>query len=151
MSLTIFLSTVTTEFPDYRAKLRSELVGVHVEVKNQEDFKNYGVPTLDKLDLYVSGSDYVVHLVGDMPGASPPASSVEALTAKYADRIDRLPPLREALTAGVSLSYTQWEAWLALIHGKRLIVAEASPPRRAHPGTKRKTPSKPPSVLISSD
>jgi len=132
MSLTIFLSTVTTEFPDYRAKLRAELVGVQVEIKDQEYFKNYGVTTLAKLDLYVSESDYVVHLVGDMPGALPPATSVEALAAKYKDCIDRLPPLREALTAGVSLSYAQWEAWLALIHDKRLIIAEATPaaPRR---------------------
>jgi tetratricopeptide (TPR) repeat protein len=36
-----------------------------------------------------------------------------------------LPPLSEALAKGVGVSYTQWEAWLALYHGKVLLIAKA--------------------------
>jgi len=60
MAVQIFLSTVTDEFCDYRDQLRSDLTRHNVEVKVQEDFKDYGVVTLDKLDLYISTCDAVV-------------------------------------------------------------------------------------------
>lgn len=43
---------------------------------------------------------------------------------RYPDFAKRLPVLGRFLEAGApSLSYTQWEAWLALYHGKVLIIA----------------------------
>ena len=36
-----------------------------------------------------------------------------------------MPPLYEALTNGALIPYTQWEAWLALYHGKALLIAKA--------------------------
>jgi hypothetical protein len=33
----------------------------------------------------------------------------------------------DALRRGVEISYTQWEAWLALYHGKLLLTAKAEP------------------------
>ena len=39
---------------------------------------------------------------------------------------DKLPPLGEALQSGAGVSYTQWEAWLALYHGKLLFIAKAA-------------------------
>jgi Domain of unknown function (DUF4062) len=65
----VFLSTVSNEFGDYRDQLRSKLTRHNVEVKIQEDFKDLGGVTLDKLDVYIKACDAVVHLVGDMTGA----------------------------------------------------------------------------------
>jgi hypothetical protein len=48
------------------------------------------------------------------------------LRKKYPDLTDKLPPLGEVLRSGISVSYTQWEAWLALYHDKRLFIAEAA-------------------------
>src|SRR5215207_858681 len=108
MSVRIFLSTVSAEFRDHRDLLRKDLTRHNVEVKVQEDFKDYGGVTLDKLDLYISHCDAVVHLIGDMTGAEAKPASVQAIRAKYPDLAD-----------------TQWEAWLALYHGKLLLIAEA--------------------------
>src|SRR3982750_4405675 len=85
MSISIFLSTVSDEFRAYRDQLRSDLTRHNVEVKVQEDFKDYGGVTLDKLDPYISHCDAVVHLVGDMTGAEANTGSVRAIRAKYPD------------------------------------------------------------------
>jgi hypothetical protein len=125
MSVRIFLSTVSDEFRAYRDALRGDLTRHNVEVKVQEDFKDLGGDTLDDLDVYIAHCDAVVHLVGDMTGSAPPELPLRALRKKHPDMADKLPPLGEALRSGVSLSYTQWEAWLALYHGKRLFIAKA--------------------------
>ena len=59
-------------------------------------------------------------------GAYPGERGLSALLAKYPDLPDKLPPLGEVLRNGVSVSYTQWEAWLALYHGKLLLIAKAA-------------------------
>jgi hypothetical protein len=125
MSIKIFLSTVSDEFRDYRDQLRSDLMRHNVEVKVQEDFKDSGGVRLDKLDLYISFCDAVIHLVGDMTGGDAKPASTAAIVAKYPDIAERLPPLRGPLDKGLSISYTQWEAWLALYHGKPLLIAMA--------------------------
>jgi len=71
MSVKIFLSTVSAEFRPYRDELREDLTRQSVEVKVQEDFKDLGGLTLDKLDAYIAQRDGVVHLVGEMTGLSP--------------------------------------------------------------------------------
>ena len=81
----------------YRDQLRADLTRHNVEVKVQEDFKDLGGDTLDKLDIYISHCDAVVHLVGDMTGSYPGERGVSALLAKYPDLTDKLPPLGEAL------------------------------------------------------
>ena len=62
MSVKIFLSTVSDEFRTYRDALRTDLTRHNVEVKVQEDFKDLGGDTLDKLDVYIAHCDAVVHL-----------------------------------------------------------------------------------------
>ena len=126
MSVKIFLSTVSDEFRRYRDLLRSDLTRHNVEVKVQEDFKDLGGETLDKLDVYIAHCDAVVHLIGDMTGAYPGERGSSALLAKYPDLPAKLAPLGAALKDGVGVSYTQWEAWLALYHGKLLLIAEAA-------------------------
>jgi hypothetical protein len=106
MSVNIFLSTVSDEFRAYRDQLRHDLTRNNVEVKVQEDFKDLGGDTLDKLDVYIAHCDAVIHLVGDMTGADPGEAERAALLAKYPDLGVKLPPLGEALKNGVGVSYT---------------------------------------------
>ena len=130
----IFLSTVSAEFASYRDALRRDLDRPNVTVKVQEDFIATGTETLDKLDDYIRQCDAVIHLVGDMTGAWAQAPSLALIKDRYPDLAERLPPLRPFLEPGApALSYTQWEAWLALYHGKVLIIAvpEAGAPRDA--------------------
>ena len=148
MPVRIFLSTVSDEFRDYRDQLRHDLTRPNVEVKVQEDFRDFGTVTLDKLDAYIKACDLVVHLVGDMTGAAAKPESTAAILKKYPDLPDRLHLLRplaakrrtiaSRLTSlfrhetaqptldGLEISYTQWEAWLALYHGKLLMIAKAA-------------------------
>jgi Domain of unknown function (DUF4062) len=92
MPVRIFLSTVSDEFRDYRDQLRHDLTRHNVEVKVQEDFKDLGTVTLDKLDVYIKNCDAVVHLVGDMTGAAAKPESTKSMLAKYPDLPDRSLP-----------------------------------------------------------
>ena len=122
----IFLSAVTDEFRDYRDKLRAELQLRHATVRTQEDLKATGEDTLNKLDSYIEPCDAVIHLAGDMPGA--PATHLDGLKRKYSDLAERFPVLATSINTGVPpLSYTQWEAYLALYHGIRLFIATPTP------------------------
>ena len=94
MSVRIFLSAVSDEFRDYRDQLRADLTRPDVEVKIQEDFKDFGTVTLDKLDRYIAACDAVVHLVGEMTGAAAKAESNKAIVTRYPDLADKLPPLQ---------------------------------------------------------
>ena len=85
MSAKIFLSTVSDEFRAYRDQLRGDLTRHNVEVKVQEDFKDLGGDTLDKLDVYIAHCDGVVHLAGDMTGSDPGEHALNVLRAKYPD------------------------------------------------------------------
>ena len=126
MAISVFLSTVSDEFRAYRDQLVHDLTRQNVAVKVQEDFKDLGGDTLDKLDVYVAHCDAVVHLVGDMCGAAADERQQQALLAKHPGLPAKLPPLGEALKNGACLPYTQWEAWLALYHGKPLMIAKAA-------------------------
>ncbi|MGB3582327.1 MAG: tetratricopeptide repeat protein [Roseiarcus sp.] len=125
MPISVFLSTVSDEFLAYRKQLKGDLTRHNVAVKVQEDFQDLGGDTLDKLDTYIANCDAVVHLVGDMTGSAPAATEERALIGRHPDLAERLPPLGEALKNGVPISYTQWEAWLALYHGRPLMIARA--------------------------
>lgn len=121
----IFLSTVSAEFETYRDEVRRALSLPNVTVKIQEEFIASGTATLDKLDVYIQSCDAVIHLVGDMSGAMAPPPSVALIAERYPDFAERLPALADALApSGPPLSYTEWEAWLALYHGKQLLIAQ---------------------------
>src|SRR5437870_1585864 len=111
----IFLSCVTDEFGSYRDALRRQLDRPNVSVKVQEDFIATGGGTLDKLDDYIRDCDAVIHLAGDITGGTAKPPAVAGIRARYLDLADRLPALQEALeSASSGLSYTQWEAYLAV-------------------------------------
>lgn len=119
----LFLSAVSAEFGPYREALRRDLTRADVSVAVQEDFAAGGATTLDKLDDYLKACDAVVHLVGDMTGELAQPPSVAAIRGRHPDLGLRFPVLAPFLAeGGPGLPYTQWEAWLALCHGRRLIV-----------------------------
>jgi hypothetical protein len=118
----LFLSTVSAEFRSYRERLRHGLTRPNVEVKVQEDFIGSGNETLEMLDDYIKGCDGVIHLVGDMTGSPAEAPSLTAIKERYPELATRLPLAEFLQAAGPKLPYTQWEAWLALLHGKRLFI-----------------------------
>ena len=70
----LFLSCVSGEFRSYRDTLRHNLNLPDCTIQIQEDFPAGGVPTLEKLDLYIRDCDAVIQLVGDGLGstAKPP-------------------------------------------------------------------------------
>jgi hypothetical protein len=123
----LFLSCVSDEFGGYRNALRRALTRPNVEVKIQEDFKSLGGDTLSKLAEYIEHCEAVVHFVGETTGSAPPTVNVDALIARHPDFKTKLPPLGAALEAGAAISFTQWEAWLALYFGKDLEVVTPAP------------------------
>jgi len=126
-SIRLFLSAVSAEFRSYRDRLRHLLTRPNVEVKVQEDFIVTGEGTLEMLDDYIQVCDGVIHLVGDMSGATVSATSEKVIQERYPDLVMRLHLGDCVQTNGSSLPYTQWEAWLALLHQKPLFIASAAP------------------------
>jgi hypothetical protein len=123
----LFLSCVSDEFGGYRDALRSALTRPNVEVKIQEEFKLLGGDTLRTLEEYIDQCEAVVHFVGDWPGSTPAASGVEDLLARRHDLgawLEKKGLAREAL---VGLTYTQWEAWLAIYFDKNLLIVVPAP------------------------
>lgn len=119
----LFLSAVTREFEPHRKLLAGDLKRPDLDVAVQEDFGVLGATTLEKLDDYLRNCDAVVHLVGKATGAVAEEPAVAALLAKYPDLGARLPGLAPALAhAQPGFSYTQWEAYLALYHGRPLFI-----------------------------
>ncbi len=123
MAVQLFLSCVSDEFGAYRDTLRGALTRPNVEVKIQEDFKALGGDTLMKLEAYIKRCEAVVHIVGDMTGSPPKDFGLQAFLSRHPDIKTKLPPLGAAIDGGAAVSYTQWEAWLALYYGKNLIIA----------------------------
>jgi hypothetical protein len=117
----LFLSTVSAEFRSYRERLRHGLTRPNVEM----------------LDDYIKGCDGVIHLVGAMTGLPAGAPSLTAINERYPDLATRLPLAEFLQAAGPMLLYTQWEAWLALLHAKKLFIATATPTPTATPGAGR--------------
>ena len=120
----LFLSCVSDEFGPWREALRHELTSLNLDVAIQEDFGSLGVDTLSKLDAYIRNCDAVIHLAGTKAGAAPNDFVARRFAAQLADLEKRFPPLFAAMNTGAAIAYTQWEAWLALYHGKPLLIAQ---------------------------
>jgi len=110
----LFLSCVSDEFAVWRETLRHALTLPNVEVKKQEDFKALGGDTLAMLEAYIESCDVVVHFVGDMAGSTPKPSSVDDLLKRRPELVARLADKGMTREALGRLTYTQWEAWLAV-------------------------------------
>lgn len=134
MSVDIFISAVSDEFGSYREFLSRQLTLRNAAVKIQEDFIAGGSETVDELDQYIRQCAAVIHLAGGLTGSWAKPESLHILRSRYGDLSNRLPPLTASLESGEPpLSYTQWEAYLAVYHGKPLVIAVPES------GTKRDT------------
>ncbi len=138
----IFLSAVSDEFRGYREHLKRALEhAAQVPSIIQEYFDAVGQGTLGGLDARVRCCTAVVHLIGDMPGYFPPPNAIRELVQRH----PKLPALLglEAdalLDPANAISYTQWEAYLAILHGKHLFLAEAARDARREPVSYRREP-----------
>jgi tetratricopeptide (TPR) repeat protein len=121
---TFFISTVTNEFGSLRTAIRDAIDRSGVRVEVQEHFLPFGDRTLLELDKYIQCCDAVVQLSGRMTGSAASPANRKAILDLYKDLPERLQLSAEMIE---SLSYTQWEAWLAVYHGKRLYIAPARP------------------------
>ena len=123
-SVRLFLSCVSDEFGAYRDALRHALTRPNVEVKIQEDFKALGGDTLKMLAEYVEQCEAIVHFLGDMAGSTPAVSSVDDLLKRRPELEMRLAEKGLGRGALRTLTYPQWEAWLAIGFGKDLLIVE---------------------------
>jgi hypothetical protein len=126
-SVKLFLSCVSGEFGAYRDTLRRALTRPNVEVKIQEDFKALGGDTLKMLAEYIEQCEAVVHFIGDMAGATPAASSVKDFLRRSPELQTRLAEKGLGHDVLITLTYTQWEAWLAVGFDKDLLIVAPAP------------------------
>lgn len=125
----IFISCVSDEFekdgapfPGLRKQLRGYLARTRSNVRVQEDFPQAAVDTVKKLADEIRPRAVVIHLVGEKPGAiAEPAAVAEYLKAEP-EFLANHPELRTALGDFSGISYTQWEAFIALHHAIPLLV-----------------------------
>lgn len=136
MKAHLFISCVSNEFGHYRDALRKAFTRHNLDTKIQEDFIASGSATLEKLDDYIKLCDAVIHIAGDMTGAMANKLSIRYINKTYPDFADRFPELKPVLEGKTGLSYTQWEAYLAILHDKKLFVA--TPTEKAERGQRYK-------------
>ncbi len=125
----IFISCVSDEFekegalfPGLRGQLRAYLSRTRSNVRVQEGFPQTVVGTVRKLADEIRPRAAVIHLVGEKAGAiADPAEVAEYLKAEPRFLANH-PGLRAALGDCSGISYTQWEAFLALHYGVCLLV-----------------------------
>jgi len=137
MSQPVFLSSVTSDFPNYRQWIAEDLRKSDAEVRDQEHFRNRGGLLLKLLDDYIRECRIVIHLIGAKAGWVAKPDEVADLLQRYPDFLQKLPALAPLVS---QLSYTQWEAWLSLSsscrwHRKRCYrCCRGWPPPRSHAG-----------------
>lgn len=125
----VFISCVSDEFekdgapfPGLRGQLRRYLARNRINVRVQEDFPQTIADTLKKLADEVHPLAVVIHLVGEKPGAVAAPAAVEAYLKAEPEFLANHSELRAALGDFSGISYTQWEAFIALHHGIPLLV-----------------------------
>ena len=123
----VFISCVSREFRTVREDLRQRLTTHRDEVKVQEDFGPCGGMLIEKLDRYIRHCDAMLHLSGDGLGSQAKPAEVAWVLTTYPELPRRLPMLAPLLVdpARCTFSYTQWECYLALYHGKPCQVCFA--------------------------
>ena len=125
----VFISCVSDEFekaggpfPGLRGQLRAYLARTRCNVRVQEDFPQAAVDTVQKLADEIRPRAVVIHLVGERPGAIAHAAAVAEYLKGEPGFLSQHPDLRAALGDFSGISYTQWEALIALHHGIALLV-----------------------------
>ena len=130
MMQTLFLSTVSSEFSMLRRRLANLCQRTKkCQVRHQDDFFHRGVKTLQKLVEEVQESTLVIHLIGAQSGWCIPVDQATAFLddEKHGDFQLRFADVAQQAREG-NLPATQWEAWLGLYFGKRLISFQLKTP-----------------------
>lgn len=125
----IFISCVSDEFekdgapfPGLRRQLRGYLARTRSNVRVQEDFPQTAVDTVKKLADEIRPRAVVIHLVGEKPGAIANSAAVAEYLNAEPNFLANHTELRAALGDFSGISYTQWEAFIALHHNIPLLV-----------------------------
>lgn len=152
MEYKVFVSATTVEFKDLREKLAAEIdqnpifspksfydieglfsteeIGPVISVE-QSKFGGSAQTTLVKLAHLIWESTAIVHVLGKRGGSHEGDSrnvedglpNYESIKSRHPDLPDRLKLDEDFLK---KLTYTQWEAWLAIYYGHTLVLVEPS-------------------------
>jgi tetratricopeptide (TPR) repeat protein len=125
----IFVSCVSAEFenkgapyPGLRSRLDVYLRQANCHMVVQEVFPQAEVDTVEKLDKLIREREAVLHLIGAMPGAVANEKAVAAYLKAVPDFLKDQPELKKALGDFSGITYTQWEAYIALHHNVPLFI-----------------------------
>ncbi|MEM7218666.1 MAG: hypothetical protein AAF515_09895 [Pseudomonadota bacterium] len=130
----VFISCVTPEFerddsrfPHLRSNIAATFRRADFDAKVQEDFRQEGAKdTIEKLDGYIRQCAAVVHLVGEHSGSVADPRAVADYLTQEPGFLSNRPDLQNRLKGPSgdfpNLTYTQWEALLALHHEIPLFV-----------------------------
>lgn len=136
----VFISCVSDEFekdgapfPGLRTQLDHYLRRANCRMVVQEVFPQTSVDTVEKLDKLIRGRAAVLHLIGAMPGAVANEKAVAAFLKAVPDFLHHQPELRDTLGDFSGITYTQWEAYIALHHEVPLFIytTDAGPTSQA--------------------
>ena len=120
----LFISCTSGEFGFYRESLRSRFEQLGLQARIQEQFTPEGISTLLMLDQKVQKCTAMVHIVGETTGSFPEDKSREDFKRIYGHLPETEPHLfKDLKNCSFNLSYTQWEAFLAILHDKPLFIA----------------------------
>lgn len=124
MSRRIFLSAASSEFGPLRLKLAALLLRSGINVEHQDIFPQTASDLVRKLGALVRECSLVVHIVGHFPGSvASPTAVVDLLDdVPRRDFLRRFPQLQHELGDLSGITYTQWEAFLALHYGIPVLL-----------------------------
>ena len=133
----IFLSGASGDFKQVRLEMNEALQRGLCKVTHQDSFPQTASDTLLKLAQLIDPCGITVHMVGRNPGSIPEPE----VLAQYLATVDSdgkflaaYPKLRTTLGDFSGITYTQWEAYIALHLGIPLLVyADATSDSPAHP------------------
>lgn len=119
---TIFLSSTSDEFGPLRTRLANLLTrGKLAHARHEPDFASCGTGILLHLAAEIQASDVVLHLIGAEPGGHAPVAEVEQFLSRHRNFATIFPDQTAAARNG-TLSWTQWEVWMALYFRKAVAA-----------------------------
>jgi len=121
----IFVSSVTSEHGPLRRALEHYLTRADCHMVVQEGFSQSADDLVEKLADYIRGCDAVIHLVGASAGFPASQRAVQQFGGREPTFLAHEPALRAELGDLSGITYTQWEALLALHYQVPLFVYEA--------------------------
>jgi tetratricopeptide (TPR) repeat protein len=133
----VFISAASAEFRPLREKLAAMLLRSGIDVEYEEIFPQTASDTVRKLGHLIKDCPLLIQIVGHHPGSVPEPGAITDLLADIpADRfLIRSPDLRRQLGDFSGITYTQWEAFLALHHGVPFFLY--APADACEPGDKK--------------